>query len=159
MIVYDVNKPVKEDPDLSSLLKKRRNPLLSETGLRKVLEELTMKMSENIILYACAYPRENVKNLKEITAADWEKTDIVLGSDNEKYLPVFTTVDKLNDFFPDLNPEAVIYELNKKDILTYLNLNESTAAAVVNPTMDDLLLYRVNLTNLIQVEQDMYSHN
>ncbi|MBR4163978.1 MAG: hypothetical protein IKR11_10675 [Solobacterium sp.] len=159
MIVYDETRPGKEDPDLVSLLKRRRNPLLSETGLRKVLEELTMKMSENILLYACAYPRENVRNLKEITAADWEKTDIVLGSDNEKYLPVFTTVEKLHAFFPSLNPEAVIYMLNKKDILTYLNLNENTAAAVVNPTVDDLLLYRVNLTNLIQVEQDMYSRN
>ena len=154
MKVYDETKPIQEDPYLSSLLKQRRNPLLSETGMRRVLEDLTLKMSEDIRLYACAYPRKNVRDLQEITAADWEKTDIVLGSDNEKYLPVFTTIDLLRGFFPSSNPETKIYELNKKDILTYLNLNEGTAAAVVNPTVDDLLLYRVNLTNLIQVELD-----
>ena len=47
-----------------------------------------------------------------------------------------------------------IYIVTKQDILDFLNLNTKVAAAVLNPLEDDLLLYRMQLQNLIQVQAE-----
>jgi len=39
-------------------------------------------------------------------------------------------------------------------VLDFLNLNTKVAAAVLNPLEDDLLLYRMQLQNLIQVQAE-----
>lgn len=143
------------DRILESLLKQRKAPL-SESGSRKVLEELTEHMSEAVIFFASAYPRANAKNLEKVHPVDWEKTNIIIGSDNERYLPVFSSYEKFMAFREETNAGEQVYVLNKTDLLAYLDLNKATAAAVLNPMNDDLLLYRINLQNLIQVERQRH---
>lgn len=48
----------------------------------------------------------------------------------------------------------MIYVFTKKELLTFLDLNKKLAAVVVNPMVDDLLLHRLLLQNLITVQED-----
>ena len=42
-----------------------------------------------------------------------------------------------------------MFLFTKQDLLDFLNGNERIAAVVANPMEDDLLLYRVQLSNMI----------
>ncbi len=75
-------------------------------------------------------------------------------TDGEKYLPVFSTLEGLQKFKPTLQKDEQIYIATKQDILDFLNINTKVAAAVLNPLEDDLLLYRMQLQNLIQVQAE-----
>lgn len=66
----------------------------------------------------------------------------------------FSSVALLNKFKPKLNKGEMIYVFTKKELLTFLDLNKKLAAAVVNPMVDDLLLHRLLLQNLITVQED-----
>ena len=78
----------------------------------------------------------------------------MLGSDDEKYFPVFSDISKLKEFKPVLQKGEEIYVFDKKDLLQFLQINKYLAAVVLNPQEDDLLLHRLLLQNLIQVEAD-----
>ena len=73
------------------------------------------------------------------------------GTDGERYFPVFTDMEKLKKFKPAMQKDEYVCLFNKQDLLDFLNGNEKLAAAVVNPMDDDLLLYRVQLSNMISL--------
>ena len=72
----------------------------------------------------------------------------------KKYLPVFSSLEGLQGFKPTLQKDEHIYVVTKEDLLDFLNINTKVAAAVLNPLVDDLLLYRMQLQNLIQVQTE-----
>ena len=113
-----------------------------------------MYLTTNVIFAAALYPREEALSRIDINAGDIYKADIMQGTDNERYFPVFTDVDGLRKWKPKLSKGEFIYLLNKEDILDFLNRNDKVAAAVVNPMSDDLLLFRMQLQNFIQVGKD-----
>ena len=142
---YTDSMDIRKDVKLDNLLAQRRAPL-SEAGMNKTLQELTMYLTTNVIFAAALYPREEALSRIDINAGDIYKADIMQGTDNERYFPVFTDVDGLRKWKPKLSKGEFIYLLNKEDILDFLNRNDKVAAAVVNPMSDDLLLFRMQLT-------------
>ena len=75
-------------------------------------------------------------------------------SDEERYLPVFTDLNRLHTFKPQLRQRETILIADKQDLLDFLHANEKVAACVVNPGEDDLLLYRMHLQNMIRVSKE-----
>ncbi len=141
------------DRRLEKLLQQRRSPLTSE-AIRETLEKLTERMATNVIFAAAVYPKKEALSSIEMKASMIERADIMLGTDDMRYFPVFTTLDGLKEFKPELKDGEYIYLMDKQDLYDFLTNNQNVAAAVVNPSQDDLLLYRVQLKNLIQVELD-----
>lgn len=141
------------DTKLESLLLQRKTPL-SEEGMQKILEELTLYMSGDRRFYVAFYPKEDAIKNDSIQASDIDRVDLMQATDGEKYLPVFSTLEGLQKFKPTLQKDEHIYIATKQDILDFLNINTKVAAAVLNPLEDDLLLYRMQLQNLIQVQAE-----
>lgn len=141
------------DTKLESLLLQRKAPL-SEEGMQKILEELTLYMSGDRRFYVAFYPKEDTIKNDSIQASDIDRVDLMQATDGEKYLPVFSTLEGLQKFKPTLRNDEHIYIATKQDILDFLNINTKVAAAVLNPLEDDLLLYRMQLQNLIQVQAE-----
>jgi len=141
------------DTKLESLLLDRKAPL-SEEGMQKILEELTLYMSGDRRFYIAFYPKEDAIKNDSIQASDIDRVDLMQATDGEKYLPVFSTLEGLQKFKPTLQKDEQIYIATKQDILDFLNINTKVAAAVLNPLEDDLLLYRMQLQNLIQVQAE-----
>jgi len=141
------------DTKLESLLLQRKAPL-SEEGMQKILEELTLYMSGDRRFYVAFYPKEDAIKNDSIQASDIDRVDLMQATDGEKYLPVFSTLEGLQKFKPTLQNDEHIYIATKQDILDFLNINTKVAAAVLNPLEDDLLLYRMQLQNLIQVQAE-----
>lgn len=142
----------KPDKKLKTLLQQRKAPLSTE-AMQKVLQELTVYMSEDLDFLIAAFIRPDVPENTEIIAADIEKADIMIDAEDQRYLPVFTAAEDFLRFKPELKKDEKLLLCKKKDLLDFLNLNEKVAAAVINPMNDDLILYRVNLRNMIQVEK------
>ena len=141
------------DTKLESLLLERKAPL-SEDGMQKILEELTLYMAGDRRFYVAFYPKEDAIKNDSIQASNIDRVDLMQATDGEKYLPVFSTLKGLQKFKPTLQKDEHIYIVTKQDILDFLNLNTKVAAAVLNPLEDDLLLYRMQLQNLIQVQAE-----
>jgi hypothetical protein len=141
------------DTKLESLLLERKAPL-SEEGMQKTLEELTLYMAGDRRFYVAFYPKEDAIKNDSIQASNIDRVDLMQATDGEKYLPVFSTLEGLQKFKPTLQKDEHIYIVTKQDILDFLNLNTKVAAAVLNPLEDDLLLYRMQLQNLIQVQAE-----
>jgi len=141
------------DTKLESLLLDRKAPL-SEEGMQKILEELTLYMAGDRRFYVAFYPKEDAIKNDSIQASNIDRVDLMQATDGEKYLPVFSTLEGLQKFKPTLQKDEHIYIVTKQDILDFLNLNTKVAAAVLNPLEDDLLLYRMQLQNLIQVQAE-----
>ena len=141
------------DTKLESLLLERKAPL-SEDGMKKILEELTLYMAGDRRFYVAFYPKEDAIKNDSIQASDIDRVDLMQATDGEKYLPVFSTLEGLQKFKPTLQKDEHIYIATKQDILDFLNINTKVAAAVLNPLEDDLLLYRMQLQNLIQVQAE-----
>ena len=141
------------DTKLESLLLQRKAPL-SEEGMQKILEELTLYMSGDRRFYVAFYPKEDTITNDKIQASEIDRVDLMQATDGEKYLPVFSTLEGLRKFKPTLQKDEHIYIITKQDVLDFLNLNTKVAAAVLNPLEDDLLLYRMQLQNLIQVQAE-----
>ena len=141
------------DTKLESLLLDRKAPL-SEEGMQKILEELTLYMAGDRRFYVAFYPKEDAIKNDSIQASNIDRVDLMQATDGEKYLPVFSTLEGLQKFKPTLQKDEHIYIVTKQDILDFLNLNTKVAAAVLNPLEDDLLLYRLQLQNLIQVQAE-----
>ena len=144
------------DTKLENLLLQRKAPL-SEEGMKKVLEELTLYMAGDRRFYIAFYPKEDVIPSDHIQASDIDRVDLMQATDDEKYLPVFSTLEGLQEFKPTLQKDEHIYIVTKQDLLDFLNINTKVAAAVLNPLVDDLLLYRMQLQNLIQVQTEQLS--
>ena len=142
----------KPDKKLKTLLQQRKAPLSTE-AMQKVLQELTAYMSEDLDFLIAAFLRPDVPENAEIIAADIEKADIMIDAEDQRYLPVFTASEDFLRFKPEMKKDEKLLLCKKKDLLDFLNLNEKVAAAVINPMNDDLILYRVNLRNMIQVEK------
>ena len=142
----------KPDKKLKTLLQQRKAPLSTE-ATQKVLQELTAYMSEDLDFLIAAFLRPDVPENAEIIAADIEKADIMIDAEDQRYLPVFTASEDFLRFKPEMKKDEKLLLCKKKDLLDFLNLNEKVAAAVINPMNDDLILYRVNLRNMIQVEK------
>ena len=141
------------DTKLESLLTQRKAPL-SEDGMKKILEELTLYMAGDRRFYIAFYPKEDAIKNDSIQASDIDRVDLMQATDGEKYLPVFSTLEGLRKFKPTLQKDEHISIATKQDILDFLNINTKVAAAVLNPLEDDLLLYRMQLQNLIQVQAE-----
>jgi hypothetical protein len=142
----------KPDKKLKTLLQQRKAPLSTE-AMQNVLQELTAYMSEDLDFLIASFLRPDVSEDAEIIAADIEKADIMIDAEDQRYLPVFTASEDFLRFKPEMKKDEKLLLCKKKDLLDFLNLNEKVAAAVINPMNDDLILYRVNLRNMIQVEK------
>ena len=150
---YTQDTKIRKDVQLASLLQRRKAPLSSE-AMAQVLQDLTWHMSEPVQFYCAVFPKEEALEKEEIEASDIDKVDIMYASDEERYFPVFTELEKLQKFKPELRDGEVICIADKQDLLDFLHANEKTAACVINPYEDDLLLYRMHLANMIQVEKE-----
>ena len=89
------------DTKLENLLLQRKAPL-SEEGMKKVLEELTLYMAGDRRFYIAFYPKEDVITNDHIQASDIDRVDLMQATDDEKYLPVFSSLEGLQGFKPTL---------------------------------------------------------
>ena len=153
MRLLTVLNDARPDMMLEGLLARRKAPL-SEEGIRRTLEQLTLKMTEDVRFYAAVFPKKDAYGKDVFTTSEIEKMDIMYADDGSAYMPVFSTVDKLHAFKAKPDQGEVFCILNKADILSFLNQNGKVAAAVLNPYDDDLPLYRVQLQNFIRIEAD-----
>ena len=140
------------DKELLALLAKRHG-LLNNVASRKLQEELTVKISTAVRFLAILFPKEELRDADIVYANQLAKADQMRDIEGNIYLPVFTTIEEAIAFKPNLSEGEFMYIVTKKDLLSFLNNNLKTAACVVNPGKDDLLLYRVILQNLIAVEK------
>lgn len=136
------------DSQLDELLAQRRSPLLSNEGMNDILQKLTVYMTGKVNFFIAIYPK---KEHEKMLVTDIEKADMMEGNDGERYLPAFTSIEKLKEFKPELKKGEAIYVFDKEDLLSFLEINQKVAAVVLNPMEDDLLLHRMLLQNLIQV--------
>ena len=141
------------DRRLEKLLLQRRAPL-SQDGMHSVLQDLTLHMTTDVTFAAAVFPKKEALSKIEITTGEIDRADIMLGTDNERYFPVFTTIERLRNWKPALKEGEYFYLMKKEDLLEFLQNNPLTAATVVNPGEDGLLLYRMQLQNLIQVQKE-----
>lgn len=153
MRLYKNENDLCKDQKLERLLNQRKAPL-SEEGMRLALTDLTLYLTNAIEFAGAVYLKTTEGKL---TLADLDKADMMEGTDGERYLPVFTSIEELKKFKPDLKPGECIALFDKQDLLDFLNGNEKIAAIVVNPMNDDLLLYRVQLSNMISLAKQKAS--
>lgn len=146
MRYFTNKKDLPKDSKLEFLLSQRKAPL-SEEGMKTALTDLTLYLCEEVEFLAAVYLKEDVKETPQIS--DIDKADMMEGTDGERYFPVFTTQERFHNFKPELKKGESAVLLTKQDLLDFLTGNEKLAAAVVNPMDDDLLLYRVQLSNMI----------
>lgn len=150
---YSNSNEFRTDRQLAGLLQKRKAPLSSE-AMNRLLQDLTWYLSNPVQVLLAAYPKKGKAAEETIRASDIDRVDIMYASDGERYLPVFTDPAKLHRFKPECGEGEFIYIADKQDLLDFLHANEKTAACVVNPGEDDLLLYRMHLQNMIQVGKE-----
>lgn len=150
---YTEDLRISNKPELDSLLSQRKAPL-SEEGLNKVLQKLTLFMSKEVFFFGALYPKTDKKDESILACNEIDKADMMEGTDGERYYPVFSSIDKLKNWKPKLQKGEYYYILTKNDLLSFLDLNQKVAAVVMNPQEDDLLLHRMLLQNLIQVGKD-----
>ncbi len=93
------------DTKLESLLLERKAPL-SEEGMQKILEELTLYMAGDRRFYVAFYPKEDAIKNDSIQASDIDRVDLMQATDGEKYLPVFSTLEGLRKFKPTLQKDV-----------------------------------------------------
>ena len=135
-----------KDQKLVQLLAQRRAPLSAE-GMHVALTDLTLYLCEDVEFISSAFLKDSTK--EDLTIADIEKADMMEGTDGERYFPVFKDADLFHVFKPKLRDGESMFLFTKQDLLDFLNGNERIAAVVANPMEDDLLLYRVQLSNMI----------
>ena len=54
-----------------------------------------------------------------IQASDIDRVDLMQATDEEKYLPVFSTLEGLQGFKPTLQKDEHIYVVTKEDLLDF----------------------------------------
>ena len=102
------------DTKLESLLLERKAPL-SEEGMQKTLEELTLYMAGDRRFYVAFYPKEDAIKNDSIQASNIDRVDLMQATDGEKYLPVFSTLEGLQEFKTTLQKDEHIYVVTKQD--------------------------------------------
>lgn len=147
---YLSDKDLKKDDNLEKLLAERKAPL-SEEGMRLALTDLTMYLTGPVSFITSVYPKKELKDDPELHAKDVFKADVMQGSDKEIYFPVFTSLENMNTWKKNLSEGEYYYVMDKQDLQDFLHYNARIAAVVVNPGIDDLLLYRMQLQNLIHI--------
>ena len=150
---YDETVEFRSDSTLASLLQKRRAPL-TEAAMQQVLQDLTWHITGSFQVLLAAFIKDEAAGKDTIGAGDIDRVDIMYASDEERYLPVFTDLNRLHTFKPQLRQREMILIADKQDLLDFLHANEKVAACVVNPGEDDLLLYRMHLQNMIRVSKE-----
>ncbi len=150
---YTEEQSISNKPELDSLLAQRKAPL-SEEGLSKVLQQLTLFISQDIFFFGALYPKNDKQTESILACTEIDKADMMEGTDGERYYPVFSSIEKLKYWKPKLQKGEYYYIFTKNDLLTFLDCNQKVAAVVMNPQEDDLLLHRMLLQNLIQVGKD-----
>lgn len=150
---YTQQTNIKNKPMLETLLSQRKAPL-SEEGINKALQDLTMFMTGDVYFFGALYPKKDKQEVDLLACTEIDRADMMEGTDGERYFPVFSSIEKLKEWKPKLQNGEAYYIFTKKDLLTFLNLNQKVAAIVMNPQEDDLLLHRMLLQNLIQVGED-----
>ena len=148
MRLYQNENDLRNDSKLNTLLSQRRAPLSAE-GMRIALTDLTLYLAGDIEYAGAVYLKEGDRHNLSLSLID--RADMMEGTDGERYFPVFTDMEKLKKFKPAMQKNEYVCLFNKQDLLDFLNGNEKLAAAVVNPMDDDLLLYRVQLSNMISL--------
>ncbi len=143
---------------LETLLEKRKAPLSAE-GIHNALSDLTLHIAKDVSFCMAAFPKQEALGKSEIKAGDIDRVDIMFADDDERYLPIFSNMEKLKAFKPELRENEAYYIADKEDLLNFLLLNGKVAACVLNPGEDDLLLHRMQLQNLIQVGKDLKNGN
>lgn len=141
---------LKKDDNLEKLLEERKAPL-SEEGMRLALTDLTMYLTGPVSFITSVYPKKELKDDPELHGKNVFKADVMQGSDKEIYFPVFTSLENMNTWKKNLSEGEYYYVMDKQDLLDFLHYNARIAAVVVNPGIDDLLLYRMQLQNLIHI--------
>ncbi|MDD6258105.1 MAG: SseB family protein [Erysipelotrichaceae bacterium] len=147
---YLSEKDLKKDNNLEKLLEERKAPL-SEEGMRLALTDLTMYLTGPVSFITSVYPKKELKDDPDLHAKDVFKADVMQGTDKENYFPVFTSLENMNTWKKSLSEGEYYYVMDKRDLLDFLHYNAKIAAVVVNPGIDDLLLYRMQLQNLIHI--------
>lgn len=147
---YLSEKDLKKDNNLEKLLEERKAPL-SEEGMRLALTDLTMYLTGPVSFITSVYPKKELKDDPDLHAKDVFKADVMQGTDKEFYFPVFTSLENMNTWKKSLSEGEYYYVMDKHDLLDFLHYNAKIAAVVVNPGIDDLLLYRMQLQNLIHI--------
>lgn len=150
MRLYTDEIKFEKDERLEQLLAMRKAPL-SEEGMRLALTDLTLYLCDDIEFIAAVYLKEDAG--KTLMSDDIEKADMMEGTDGERYFPVFSDLEQFRSFKPALKETESAVLMTKQDLLDFLNDNQKLAAAVVNPMRDDLLLYRVQLSNMISLDR------
>lgn len=135
-----------KDEKLCQLLAQRRAPL-SEEGMRIALTDLTLYLCSDVEFIGSAFLKDS--SAEQLSIADIDKADMMEGTDGERYFPVFTNAELFFSFKPQLKDGETLLLFTKQDLLEFLNGNDRIAAVVANPMEDDLLLYRVQLSNMI----------
>jgi len=133
MIKYNELINIKNDDELDQLLLMRRSPM-NNVKIDEVLNELTLHLSTNVIFALCAYPKKDALHKDQIHAKDIYQTNL-LQADNDKYLPVFTDLNKLKQWCKQLDNNEFIYLASKQDLLNFLNVNQSVSEVVINPLL------------------------
>jgi hypothetical protein len=148
---YTDSMDIRQDPKLDSLLSQRRAPL-SEEGLNTGTERSDIASGRQVLsLRQRSIQRKSTLAKIDIHASDIDRADVMQGTDELKYFPAFTDIDRLRKWKPSLKKGEFIYLMDKQDLLDFLDRNEKIAAVVLNPMEDDLLLYRMQLQNMIKV--------
>lgn len=140
------------DKELLALLAKRHG-LLNNVASRKLQEELTVKISTAVRFLVIVFPKVELREADTVLAHQLAKADQMRDIEGNAYLPVFTSIEDASAFKPNLSEGEFMYIATKEDLLAFLNNNLRTAACVVNPGKDDLLMHRIILQNLIAVEK------
>jgi len=122
--------------------------------MQQVLQDLTWHITGSFQVLLAAFVKEEAAGKETVGAAGIDRVDIMYASDEERYLPVFTDLNKLQAFKPQLRQKEMILIADKQDLLDFLHANGKVAACVVNPGEDDLLLYRMHLQNMIRVSKE-----
>ncbi len=141
---------VRKDRNLEKLLAQRKAPLSPE-GMQLALTDLTLYLTGDVQFIAAVFPKTERIGDSEMVPGDVEKADMMLGTDNERYFPVYTDPALFKQQKPALQPFESLYLMDKLDLLEFLQNNTNVSACVVNPGTDDLLLFRLQLQNMIQL--------
>lgn len=132
---------------LQNLLSQRRLPL-SEDGLDKVLHELGTNLTVYQAYLVSLEPDEKYRDSDELDGTEIVSLTLLNGEE-EKYLPVFTSLDKLKAFRYPFGAREQVYYCDVLDLLHLVN-GSSADAAVLNPGEDDLILSVPMLENMLR---------
>lgn len=143
---HDENEQIQNPKQLQLLLDQRRLPLTPE-GEQKVLQQLAVTVSSSHFLVAIQ-PVPEMSGSPEVPA-DHISHVTLLQADGKRYLPVFSCEEMMQYMPGKIDEHMQLYWSDIVDLASFLSINRSVEAAVVNPGKDDLVLDLPLLTNLL----------